>query len=85
MTNDIEYAIKVILVKNGYSEKDISLHDERIETINKPIEYRYLKVGYWRRLDVKAQRDLGKLITAELTDTDTDLNSFLWSYIVKKS
>ena len=85
MTNDIEYASKVMLVKNGYSEKDISFHDERIETINKPIEYRYLKVGYWRRLDVKAQQDLGKLITAELTDIDMELNSFLWSYLLKKS
>lgn len=83
--NDIEHAIKVILIKNGYSEKDISFHEHRIETISEPIVYQYLKVGYWRRLDVKAQQDLGKLITAELTDTDMELNSFLWSYRIKKS
>jgi len=77
--NNVELAIKTILVKNGYSNSDISFYDQKASN-----PYRYLKVGYWRRLDTKAQQDLGRLITAELTDFDDD-HGWLFSYIVKKS
>lgn len=77
--NNVEKSIKEILIANGYSESDIRFFDAK--AVN---PYRYLQVGYWRRLDSKAQRELGKLITAELTDFDDDCG-WLYSYIVKKS
>ena len=65
--NEIETKIEEILVESGYERDSIEFC-----TTWGSSNSRYLRVGYWRRLDDETQKKLGSLILSEDDDWDDD-------------
>ena len=71
---DLEQFIEDVLFDNGYNREEIQFRDED----------RYLRIGYWERLESKALLQLGDVITAE-EDIYEDDCGWLYFYKIKKS
>ena len=67
-----EVAIENILVNNGYDTSDIQFRG---------IE-RYLRIGYWQRINEDIMSQLSGLVTAEIDMYDDDCG-YLFSYEIK--
>jgi hypothetical protein len=70
-----EVAIENILVNNGYDASDIQF---RILKDNE----RYLRIGYWQRLNEDIRAQLSGLVVSEFDMYDDDCG-YLFSYEIK--
>jgi hypothetical protein len=71
----VETAIENILVNNGIEKEEIQF---RILKDNE----RYLRIGYWQRLNEDIRAQLSDLVTAEIDMYDDDCG-YLFSYEIK--
>jgi len=75
--NEIEEKIESILVESGYDRDRIEFHG----MWGNP-NSRYLRVGYWGRIDDETQKRLGALILSEDDDWDDDCG-YKFSYRIR--
>jgi len=68
----VETAIENILVNNGYDASDIQFRGNE----------RYLRIGYWQRINEDIMSQLSGLVTAEIDMYDDDCG-YLFSYEIK--
>ena len=68
----IEVAIENILVNNGYDASDIQFRGTE----------RYLRIGYWQRLNEDIRAQLSGLVVSEFDMYDDDCG-YLFSYEIK--
>mgnify|MGYP000913754288 FL=1 len=71
----VETAIENILINNGIEQEEIQF---RIFKDNE----RYLRIGYWQRLNEDIRAQLSGLVTAEIDMYDDDCG-YLFSYEIK--
>ena len=68
----IERTIENILTNNGYNASDIQFRGTE----------RYLRIGYWQRINEDIMSQLSGLVTAEIDMYDDDCG-YLFSYEIK--
>jgi len=68
----VETAIENILVNNVYDASDIQFRGNE----------RYLRIGYWQRINEDIMSQLSGLVTAEIDMYDDDCG-YLFSYEIK--
>jgi hypothetical protein len=68
----VETAIENILINNGYDASDIQFRGTE----------RYLRIGYWQRINEDIMSQLSGLVTAEIDMYDDDCG-YLFSYEIK--
>ena len=71
----VETAIENILINNGIEQEEIQF---RILKDNE----RYLRIGYWQRLNEDIRAQLSGLVTTEIDMYDDDCG-YLFSYEIK--
>ena len=71
----IEVAIENILINNGIEQEEIQF---RVLKDNE----RYLRIGYWQRLNEDIRAQLSGLVTSEIDMYDDDCG-YLFSYEIK--
>ena len=70
---ELEQTIEDVLYDSGYNREEIQFRDED----------RYLRIGYWERLDAKSMTQLEDVIAEE--DVYDEDRGWLFLYRVKKS
>ena len=70
---ELEQTIEDVLYDSGYNREEIQFRDED----------RYLRIGYWERLDAKSMTQLEDVIVEE--DIYDEDRGWLFLYRVKKS
>ncbi len=66
---DFEKVIEIILINNGIKQDEIQFRQDD----------RYLRVGYWKRLNDNVESQLSGMIK-EIVDVDDDDCGTLWFY-----
>ena len=75
-TNTQEAVIEAILIDNGYEAKEIEFHGT--------FPNRFVRIGYWSRLDTKTQLQLSDTVHEDSFEDDDTLDGFLYHIILQE-